>query len=135
MDITRFDFVRQPDGSYDWCVEVTQTAPDPFNDGQTLSNVVGPLTPGQAKERFGLTLEDVLATVDHGALAKVEALTADLAAEREAHAVTRSEAERDLRTADEALVAQTARLEASETAHAQTRAELDELRGQLENTQ
>jgi len=107
IQIARFDYVRQADGSFDWCVEVTVTRQDQFSSNGTRTDRYGPLTPEDAKAKFDVDLTSVLSGINsdvHEALTSAQASLADTQAEL-------SKVQTDLAATQAALDAKTTLLE------------------------
>lgn len=65
-EIVRVDFVKQVDGTTSLCVGLIETAPDPFNAGERLVRAVepNPMTPEMAEEKFGLSVDAIIAEIN-----------------------------------------------------------------------
>jgi hypothetical protein len=60
IEVSRFDYVLQPDGSWSWAVEVRVTQADTFAATGTRQDTYGPMPPALAESKFGVVLASVI---------------------------------------------------------------------------
>lgn len=59
-EISRFDYVKDAAGKWDWAVEVRVYLDDPHAEGGVRPISHGPMPPALAEEKFGVKLSDVI---------------------------------------------------------------------------
>lgn len=103
-EITRADFVKQPDGSVNFCVEVTEMAPDPFEKRKVLRRVMdpAPMTEAQAQE-LGFSAADIVAQLNADAVKAVATLTEQLNEANRAKADAIAERDRAIAAGEQIL--------------------------------
>ncbi len=82
IEIARFDYVKQSDGTWDWAVTVRAVLADPHSDTGSSVTHYGPMEPAEAERRFGLVLSDVLDGLNKAAVVTVTDARAEATAAR-----------------------------------------------------